>query len=184
MARRGGYILHIDGTCEGGSPHLFTGMDEISGIILSSVKICSEKKDKIVPFLKDIRAKYGTPLAVVSDMGKGLSGAAEEVFPDSLSQICHFHFLRDIGKDIPGDDHRVLCNRQAKSNIRTALRSKAKDFEQKLGKRMAELANIDADSEFASLKSALLLVRNFHTVRIWLPLRYATSAFLQTAYGR
>jgi len=158
MARRGGYILHIDGTCEGGSPHLFTGMDEISGIILSSVKICSEKKDKIVPFLKDIRAKYGTPLAVVSDMGKGLLGAAEEVFPDSLSLICHFHFLRDIGKDILGDDYRVLRNRLAKSKIRTALRSKAKDFEQKLGKRMAELANIDADSEFASLKSALLLI--------------------------
>ena len=50
MARKGGYILHIDGTCEGDSPHLFTGMDEISGIILSSVKINSEKKEKIVPF--------------------------------------------------------------------------------------------------------------------------------------
>ncbi|MCP4393654.1 MAG: transposase, partial [Alphaproteobacteria bacterium] len=32
MAKRGGYILHIDGTCEGDSPNLFTGMDEISGI--------------------------------------------------------------------------------------------------------------------------------------------------------
>ena len=70
MAQNGGYILHIDGTCEGDSPNLFTGMDEISGIILSSVKINSEKKDKIIPFLKDIKARYGLPLAVVSDMGK------------------------------------------------------------------------------------------------------------------
>jgi hypothetical protein len=31
LAKNGGYILHIDGTCEGDSPHLFTGMDEISG---------------------------------------------------------------------------------------------------------------------------------------------------------
>jgi len=29
MASRGGYILHLDGTCEGDSPHLFTGMDGI-----------------------------------------------------------------------------------------------------------------------------------------------------------
>ena len=58
MALNGGYILHIDGTCEGYSPHFFTGMDEISGIILSSVKINSEKREKIVPFLKDIQAKY------------------------------------------------------------------------------------------------------------------------------
>jgi hypothetical protein len=72
MVRKGGYIPHIDGTCEGGSPHLFTGMDEISGIVLSSVKINSEKKELIVPFPRPLQAKYGTPLAVVSDMGKGL----------------------------------------------------------------------------------------------------------------
>ena len=70
MAKKGGYILHIDGTCEGDSPHLFTGMDGISGIILSSVKINSEKKERIVPFLKDIQAKYGPPLAIVSGHGK------------------------------------------------------------------------------------------------------------------
>ena len=44
MDQGGGYILHIDGTCEGDSPHLFSGMDGITGIVLSSVKINSEKK--------------------------------------------------------------------------------------------------------------------------------------------
>jgi hypothetical protein len=117
MAQSGGYILHIDGTCEGDSPHLFTGMDEISGIILSSVKINSEKKDKIIPFLKDIKARYGKPLAVVSDMGKGLIGAIEEVFPGIPFLICHFHFLRDIGKDLLDDSYRDLRNRLTKSKI-------------------------------------------------------------------
>lgn len=158
MARKGGYILHIDGTCEGDSPHLFTGMDEISGIILSSVKINSEKKKKIVPFLKNIQVKYGTPLAVVSDMGKGLLAAIEDVFPDIPSLICHFHFLRDIGKDLLDDDYRTLRNGLTKSKIRTALKSKAKDFERKLGKHMQDLANIDADPEYASVKTALLLI--------------------------
>ncbi len=158
MALNGGYILHIDGTCEGDSPHLFTGMDGISGIILSSVKINSEKKDKIVPFLRDIQAKYGTPLAVVSDMGRGLIGAVEEVFPGVLFFICHFHFLRDIGKDLLNDKYRDLRNRLKKSKIRVALKNKAKDFEKKLGKEMKDLSKIDANPEFASIKTTLLII--------------------------
>jgi len=158
MALNGGYILHIDGTCEGDSPHLFTGMDEISGIILSSVKINSEKKEKIIPFLKDIQVKYGTPLAIVSDMGKGLIGAVEEVFPRVLFLICHFHFLRDIGKDLLDDKYRDLRNRLTKSKIRVALKNKARDFEKKLGKEMKELSKIDANPELASIKTALLFI--------------------------
>jgi hypothetical protein len=158
MALNGGYILHIDGTCEGDSPHLFTGMDEISGIILSSVKINSEKKKKIIPFLKDIQVKYGTPLAIVSDMGKGLIGAVEEVFPGILFLICHFHFLRDIGKDLLDDKYRDLRNRLTKSKIRVALKNKAKDFEKKLGKEMKDLSKINANPELASIKTALLFI--------------------------
>ena len=30
MGSRGGYILHLDGTCEGDSPHLMTSIDEFS----------------------------------------------------------------------------------------------------------------------------------------------------------
>lgn len=158
MALNGGYILHIDGTCEGDSPHLFTGMDEISGIILSSVKINSEKQDKIVPFLKDIQAKYGDPLAIVSDMGKGLIGAVEEVFHGILFFICHFHFLRDIGKDLLNDKYQDLRNRLTKSKIRGALKNKAKDFEKKLGKEIKDLSKIDANPELASIKTALLII--------------------------
>lgn len=39
MAENGGYILHLDGTCESDSPHLFTGMDGISKIVLENVKL-------------------------------------------------------------------------------------------------------------------------------------------------
>ena len=158
LAKNGGYILHIDGTCEGDSPHLFTGMDEISGIILSSVKINSEKKERIVPFLQDIQAKYGTPLAVVSDMGKGLLGAITDVFPKVPSLICHFHFLRDIGKDLLDVDYRTLRNRLTKSKIRVALKNKAKDFEKKLGDEMQDLAKVDMDPELASIKTVLLYI--------------------------
>jgi hypothetical protein len=36
MARRGGYILHVDGTCEGDSPNLFCGLDGISELVLDT----------------------------------------------------------------------------------------------------------------------------------------------------
>ena len=50
MARRGGYILHVDGTCEGDSPNLFCGLDGISELVLDTVKIPSEKKERLIPF--------------------------------------------------------------------------------------------------------------------------------------
>lgn len=44
MSKRGGYILHVDGSCEGNSPHLFCGLDGISEIVLGAIKIPSKKK--------------------------------------------------------------------------------------------------------------------------------------------
>lgn len=41
LAKRGGYILHVDGTCEGDSPNLFCGLDEISELVLDTIKIPS-----------------------------------------------------------------------------------------------------------------------------------------------
>ena len=33
MEKKGGYILHVDGTCEGDSPHLFCGLDGRSDVV-------------------------------------------------------------------------------------------------------------------------------------------------------
>ncbi len=54
-----------------------------------------------IPSLCRFLAKvgYGTPRACVHDMGAGICKAVAEVFPGTRDLICHFHFLRDIGKD-------------------------------------------------------------------------------------
>lgn len=44
LSDRGGYILHLDGTCEGDSPNLFCGLDGLSELVLDTIKIASEKK--------------------------------------------------------------------------------------------------------------------------------------------
>lgn len=77
----GGYILHLDGTCEGNSPHLMTALDELSEIVLGNVKLPSEKSAMIIPFLKEIKKAYGIPKAMVHDMGNGILNAVTQVFP-------------------------------------------------------------------------------------------------------
>jgi hypothetical protein len=99
MKLSGGYVLHLDATHEGDAPALMTGMDSLSKIVLANVKLPSEHADHIVPFLRKIQTDYGTPRACVHDMGTGICKAVAEVFPTTRDLICHFHFLRDIGKD-------------------------------------------------------------------------------------
>ena len=91
MARNGGYILHVDGTCEGDSPNLFCGLDEISELILDTIKIPSEKKVLLVPFFQRIKEQYGKPVALVHDMGRGILSAVEVVFP-----VCRILFATSI----------------------------------------------------------------------------------------
>jgi len=133
MAVRGGYILHLDGTCEGDSPHLCSGLDGMTELVLDNVKLPSEKADLLIPFLRQIKQHYGDPVALVHDMGKGILLAVGEVFPGKPDFICHFHFLRDIGKDLLEDPYQRIRNRIKKLKIRTLLRQKAKALEKAMG---------------------------------------------------
>jgi len=133
MVVRGGYILHLDGTCEGDSPHLFSGLDGITELVLENIKLPSEKADLLIPFLGKIKQHYGDPIALVHDMGKGVLRAIEEVFAGSPDFICHFHFLRDIGKDLLQEDYGRIRNRLKKLKIRAQLRQRAKALDKGVG---------------------------------------------------
>lgn len=131
MIKRGGYILHVDGTCEGDSPNLFCGIDGISEIVLGSVKIPSERKELLIPFFQSMKEQYGKPLALVHDMGVGIVAAVEEVFPGLADFICHFHFLRDVGKDLLLEDYQNIIKQLRKHNVRALIRQKARYFGKK-----------------------------------------------------
>lgn len=85
-----------------------SSLDGLSGIVLGNVKIPSEHADRIVPFLRDIQAAYGDPIALVHDMGGAILKAVAQVFPAVPDTICHFHFLRDIGKDLLADPYNAI----------------------------------------------------------------------------
>jgi hypothetical protein len=129
MVARGGYILHIDGTCEADSPHLFTGIDGIAQMVLDNIKLPSEKAELLIPFLSEIKRQYGDPIALVHDMGKGILSAVEAVFGGVPDFVCHFHFLRDIGKDLFEKEYGTIRKRLKKHKIRTLLRQKLKTLQ-------------------------------------------------------
>lgn len=129
MARQGGYILHLDGTCEGESPHLMSVLDGLSDWVLDNIKLPSENAEQIIPFLQRIQEAYGPPRAVVRDMGKGIGLAVQTVFPDTPDFICHFHFLRDLGKDLFGIENDLIRQRLKKQGMQSRLRQWARELQ-------------------------------------------------------
>ena len=121
MRNKGGYILHLDGACDHREPVLMSGLDSISEIVLGNVKLPSEKAERIVPFLREIRKRFGNPLAAVHDMGVGILAAIKEVFPKTPDFICHFHFLRDVGKDLIEKDYDAIRKRLRQHGISSKL---------------------------------------------------------------
>jgi hypothetical protein len=130
MAMAGGYMLHLDATHAGDAPALMTGLDSLSKIVLANIKIPSEHADHIIPFLNDIKDSYGTPQACVHDMGSGICKAVKEVFPGVLDFICHFHFLRDIGKDFLDPAYGQLRNRLRSHAISSKLSALVRETRQ------------------------------------------------------
>ena len=128
MHTRGGYICHLDATCEGGNPLLMSSIDSLSEIVLGNVKMPSESEANIVPFLERIKKSHGTPLALVHDMGKGILAAVAKVFPGVPDFICHFHFLRDIGKDYLGGEYDIVRKRLRHHGISAKLLYRAKQL--------------------------------------------------------
>jgi hypothetical protein len=126
--KRGGYILHIDATVEEDSDMVFVGMNSVNGWILHSRKIKSENHEEIIAALEVIKNRYGEPLAIKRDMGKGMALAVSEVFPNKPDKICHFHFSRDIGKDILSEQYDSIRKFLIDTKIRTSLRRLADDL--------------------------------------------------------
>ena len=132
---QGGYILHIDATCEGDSPKLVLGLDSVSGFVLYSAKVKSENKDDLVGFLEEIKKRIGSPHAVVSDMAKGIKGAVKAVFGNIPHFICHFHFLKIIGLMLFEKENIALRNALSKAGVSGSLKTMRGTLDKKFGNR-------------------------------------------------
>jgi hypothetical protein len=95
--KNAGYILHLDGSAEAGDEITFTAKEGITGITIDSWIMPSEGREYIKPFLETIKGIYGSPLTVVRDMREEIAVSVSEVFTGVPQQICHYHFVRNLG---------------------------------------------------------------------------------------
>jgi transposase-like protein len=82
----------------------------------------------LIPFFRQLKQQYGNPVALVHDMGQGILSAVNTVFKGIPDFICHFHFLRDIGKDLFEKEHSTIRDRLKKHKIRSLLKPKGQGF--------------------------------------------------------
>jgi len=123
MGRRGGYILHVDGTCEGASPVLLVCLDSLSGQVLESRKIGSENHEEVLQVLNDVRRDWGVPLATVHDLRRSLITAARDAFPGTPQFVCHYHLVADVGKDLLSGHVDRLRGLFRRTKVRPKLRA-------------------------------------------------------------
>jgi hypothetical protein len=170
MQTRGGYICHLDATCEGGDPFLMSSIDSLSNVVLGNVKLPAEDEAHIVPFLERLRQAYGVPLALVHDMGKGILAAVAGVFPGVADFICHFHFLRDIGKDYMGAEYDTIRKRLSGHGISATLRYRAKQLKREIDANPAMIAALERGMENAAIPAeafAFMPVVGAYTLIQW-----------------
>jgi len=171
MNMNGGYVLHLDSTCANKDPFLMTGLDSITEIVLGNVKLPSEKAEKIIPFLEQLVSIFGPPVATVHDMGHGILKAVATVFPGAPDFICHFHFLRDIGKDLFETEYVIIRNILKKHGVASRLRYRARGLKKTMDKYLSLvdelLTQAQNPSQATCSDTELLSVATAYTLIQW-----------------
>ncbi len=153
----GGYVLHLDSTCRKGSSHLMTGLDEISGLVLLNFKMGGESTVEVEEFLREMGRRYGPPAAACCDMSSQILGALETVFRGTPVFICHFHFLRDLGKDLLEPLYAVVRARLRRHGVKTELARIQRDLAIRFGvtpEAVVELVERDGGAKPAKADGA------------------------------
>ncbi len=118
----GRWVLQIDGTVDGEYDMIVAVRDAVSGFVLHAKRCHSESKESIEAVLNDIKLKYGTPTASMSDMRRGILSAIENVFPGVPAGLCKLHFIRDLGKNLMEYRHTVLGKVLRRHGTKAALK--------------------------------------------------------------
>jgi hypothetical protein len=127
MDRDGGYPLHIDATGEDGRGTMLVAFSGWRRWVLGAWKIPTERSEFILPAIQSIAALFGTPRAIMRDLGRAMKDAADEFVQSLESPIpvlaCHLHFLSDIGEDLLKEGHDHLRDLFRKAGLLPKLRA-------------------------------------------------------------
>lgn len=142
----GGWPLHIDATGEDGRGTLLVAFSGWRRWVLGAWKVPTERSDVILPRLNETAALFGSPCAIMRDLGRAVTEAAEQFVKDLAARIpvlaCHQHFLRDVGTDLLREGHDKLRGLFRCIDVRKDLRAFVRKLGLCLGKRVHE-ARVD-----------------------------------------
>jgi len=130
IKERGGYTLGVDGTHSYLGYPLYIFRDILSGTVLYAQAAASESADDLKPLFEKVLEMFGEPLAVVSDMQPSILEVVKELLPGVKHQFCQYHFLRNVGKELMGQDYkklsRIMRREGVKTKVRTQIRGEKK----------------------------------------------------------
>ena len=124
----GGYVLHLDGTCEAGTSVVFIGVDGESQITLFSFRIPSERPDDIRALLVECVRLYGRPLATVRDLSDHIRAARDAVLPGVPDFVCECHLLANIGERLLKAHRNALSRLLRQHKLRAYLTATRRDL--------------------------------------------------------
>jgi len=115
--KKGGTVLHLDGTGEAGDEIVFSVKEGTTGITIDAQIMPAESVEYLKPFLQELKDSFGIPIAVVRDMSKQIRYAVTEIFPGVLQLICHYHFVKNLGKIIFKERYENLRNSMVDTKV-------------------------------------------------------------------
>ena len=169
----GGWPLHVDATGENGRGTLLVVMAGWRKWVLDAWKISTEKQELITPCLQVVTRRFGTPCAVMRDLGRAVTPAVEALVNACGGAIpvlaCHQHFLSDIGRDLLGSSHYELRNLFRRFKILPQLRTLVRDLGGRIGEGIDETRQvvlnwqkvIETDHKLPEGRNGLAVVRAF-----------------------
>lgn len=137
--RKGGMILHIDGTHRSGGRVVFVLQEGLEDIVIDADLIPSEAEEHVSPILSKFKEVYGSPLVIVRDMAQGLRLSASNTFSNTPQQICQVHFIRNLEKNLVTENHKRLKSFIVKHKLTSRLKAFRK-------------SEIDYDSDLKNLE--------------------------------
>ena len=138
LEAQGGYVLHVDGTCEEGSHVHFACLAAPDPMVLWSEKISSENAFEIRRVLAEVDQRFGRPAASVEDLSPAIRNAIREQWPGLPIFYCHWHFLADVGRDLLTSHYKRLKALLKSSKIRLRLRQLLGAVNKELGEKRQE----------------------------------------------
>jgi hypothetical protein len=142
----GGWPLHVDATGENGRGTLLIAYAGWRRWVLGAWKIPTERADMVLPRLREVVALFGAPCAIVRDLGRAMTQAANDLVTELEHPIpvlaCHAHFLADVGNDLLDPSHSALRNLFRRHKIRPALRGMAREIGRTIGSSITRVRKV------------------------------------------